>query len=85
MFGTKHRLCTCNGDAFDLVVILLASVVPSSWVALGVVVCEYGAASGQYFWVRVILRGDKVERLPLAALLAVDGIGNLGIKLGKQR
>ncbi len=69
--------------ALDLVGELLAAVVAPAGIALGVLVGQHRAEAGQHLGIGVVLRGDHLDAVDLAALLAGDGALDLRVVGGK--
>ena len=80
--GAEQGLGALDGQLLGLVHVLAAAVVALAGVALGVLVGQHRALRLQHARAGVVLRGDQLDVLFLAALLGLDRGPELGIVIG---
>jgi hypothetical protein len=82
--GTEQRLRSVDRELLDDVDELAAAVVALPGIALRVLVGEHAARRLEDRLRHEVLRRDHLERRPLAAELALHGVGDLGIDVGER-
>src|SRR5437868_4200850 len=81
MIGPEELFGALDGEVLGHVHVLATAVISLSWVALSVLVGEDRTLRFQHRSAHVILGGDKLDLLALAALLVLDSLPDLGINL----
>ncbi len=82
--GAEQRLDPLDGESLDDVDVLAAAVVPPAGVALGVLVGQHAALRLHRRDGREVLRRDHLQRVLLAAQLALHVLGDLRVGLGQR-
>ena len=80
VLGAEQRAGAIAREVLDRVGELLAAVVAPAGIALGVLVGQHRAERGQHLGIGVVLRRDHLDAVDLAALLAGDGVRDVGIE-----
>ncbi len=78
--GAEQLLGAIDGELLGDIHVLAAAVVALAGIALGVLVGEHRPLRLEHARARVVLRGDELDVLLLAAALAGDRAGQLGIE-----
>jgi hypothetical protein len=81
-FGAEQLLGAVDRQLLDHVDVLAAAVVALARVALGVLVGELRALRGHHRRRGVVLRGNQLDVVFLALVLALDGGPDLGVDVG---
>jgi hypothetical protein len=84
VLGPEQRLGPIDGQLLDDVDVLAPAVVAAARVALRVLVGQHAALALEHRHRHEVLRRDHLERALLALQLAADGVGHLGIDVGKR-
>jgi hypothetical protein len=80
--GVRHaeqRLCPIDRERLDLVDEFAAAVITAARIALGVLVGKHRTDGLEHGVRSEVLRGDHLERVPLAVLFALDGACDRGV------
>ena len=85
VLGAEQLLGAVDRQLLGDVDLLAAAVVAAAGVALGVLVGQHRADRLEHRLGDEVLRGDHLQRPLLAAQLAVEDGGDLGIDLGQRR
>ncbi len=80
VFGSEERAGAITRDILDYVRIFLAAVIASTRISFRILVGKDRSKGCQYFWIGVILRGDHLDAIGLAALLSANSIGDILIE-----
>ena len=78
-FGTEELLCPVATEPLDHVDMFAAAVVATAGVALGVLIGQHAAGRLHDRAARVVLAGNHLEAVLLAAHLGGNGRPNIGI------
>ena len=79
MLRAKQLLCARNRELFRYIHILAAAVVTLVRQTLGVLVCKHGARRGKHRGADEVFRRNKLDIVPLAVKLRLDGISELRV------
>ena len=82
--AAEQLLRAVDRELLDDVDVLAAAVVALAGIALGVLVREDAALALEDRLGHEVLRGDHLQRAPLAIELEVDGLGDLRVDLGER-
>ena len=83
--GAEQLLGALDRQFLGDVDLLAAAVVAAAGVALGVLVGQHRADRVEHGLRHEVLRGDHLQRALLAAQLALEDGGDLGVDLGQRR
>ena len=83
VLGAEQRLRAVDRELLDHVDVLAAAVVALAGIALRVLVGQHAALALEDGLRHEVLRGDHLQRAPLAVQLAVQGLGDLGVDVGE--
>ncbi|MCY1435007.1 hypothetical protein D9M71_510860 [compost metagenome] len=81
--GAEQRLGAVDGQLFNHIDVLAATVITLARVAFGVFVGQLGALGLHHLRAGVVLRGDQLDMVFLALHLAADGSEQRRVEIGK--
>jgi hypothetical protein len=79
MFGTKDLFAALDGQLFNGVHVLAATIIAFTGIAFGIFVRHEGALRRQHCWTGEVFRGDQQQLVALSFLFGIDGGVDLGI------